>query len=206
MSTSSYLTISILLFIGKFLTIVVYRVVSASSTLILSSLLNPLKTGLCLHATDSTLIKVTRDLHLAKGKGKLLFFILLNLSASFASIDHSILSETYLGFYEHTISCFFFPMSQPPLFSDSHAGTFPSYQPPTIGVLYGSIFECYLLSIYRLRTPKWQSSAQTLPWAPDYSLYISIGMSNRQLKFNIYPKYYSWSYLSTLFLTQCSTF
>lgn len=79
MSTFSYLTISILLFIGKFLTIVVYRVVSASSTLILS-LLNPLKTGLCLHGTDSTLIKVTRDLHLAKGKSKLLFLILLNLS------------------------------------------------------------------------------------------------------------------------------
>lgn len=120
MSTSSYLTISILLFIGKFLTIVVYRVVSASSTLILSSLLNPLKTGLCLHATDSTLIKVTRDLHLAKGKGKLLFFILLNLSASFASIDHSILSETCLGFYEHTISCFFFLLCLSHLFFQTH--------------------------------------------------------------------------------------
>lgn len=150
MSTSSYLTISILLFIGKFLTIVVYRVVSVSSTLILSSLLNPLKTGLCLHATDSTLIKVTRDLHLAKGKGKLLFFILLNLSASFASIDHSILSETCLGFYEHTISCFFFSYVSATFFFRLTCWYFPIL--PTTNHWSALWLNFWMLSLVNLQT------------------------------------------------------
>lgn len=64
---------------------VVYSVPPISSTFILSS--THLKASLCLHATDSTLIKVANDLHLEKVKSKLSFFILLNFSTIFGSGD-----------------------------------------------------------------------------------------------------------------------
>ena len=148
---NNYRPISNLPFISKIIEKVVYQ--QLSNYLILNDLFDEFQSGFRpLHSTETALIKVLNDIRLNTDSGKISVLVLLDLSAAFDTVDHSILIdrlENWVGLSGTVLNWFRSYLRDRDYYVS--IGNFVSDQiKMTCGVPQGSILGPLLFNLYML--------------------------------------------------------
>ena len=166
------------------------------------------------HSTETALLNIKNDVHIALSKGMPTALVLLDLSAAFDTIDHGILLDrlsSWFGFSSTVLNWFSSYLSN--RFQSVKVGNITSDQLPlSHGVPQGSVLGPILFSLYTTPLAKLISAHKIINYhfyADDTQLYIQLTPQNFKSVFpilqNCLRDLQSWMYANKLKLNPDKT-